>query len=59
MSEVRILIADDHELVRKGLISILTESHPEWKVVAEVANGADAIEQGESLKPDGAKCRAW
>ncbi len=52
MSEVRILIADDHELVRKGLVSILAASHPEWRVVAEAVNGADAIEQGESLQPD-------
>jgi len=49
---VEILIADDHELVRKGLVSILHESHPEWKVVAEVSNGTDAIERGESLRPN-------
>ena len=52
MSDVRILIADDHELVRKGLVSILTEAHADWKVVGEVANGADAIEQGRILQPD-------
>lgn len=52
MSAVEILIADDHELVRNGLVSILHESHPEWKVVAEVANGTEAIERGESLRPN-------
>jgi len=52
MSKVRILIADDHELVRKGLVSILAASHPEWSVVAEAGNGADAIELGEALRPD-------
>ena len=46
-----ILIADDHELVRKGLISILTGQHPEWRVVAEASNGLDAIERGESCGP--------
>jgi DNA-binding NarL/FixJ family response regulator len=51
LSEVNILIADDHELVRKGLISILTEGHPDWQVVAEVSNGAAAIEAGELLRP--------
>lgn len=51
MSTVDILIADDHELVRKGLISILTRSHPEWRVVGDVANGTDAIELGTSLRP--------
>jgi DNA-binding NarL/FixJ family response regulator len=50
--DVDILIADDHELVRKGLISILTRRHPEWRVVADVSNGLDAIECGESLRPD-------
>lgn len=52
MSEVRILLADDHELVRQGLISVLEEAHPEWKIVASVSNGAEAIEQAEKLRPD-------
>jgi DNA-binding NarL/FixJ family response regulator len=52
MSTVEILIADDHELVRKGLISILTRSHPEWRVVGDVANGSDAVELGTVLRPD-------
>jgi DNA-binding NarL/FixJ family response regulator len=48
---VRILIADDHELVRKGLVSIITHSHPEWKIVAEASDAASAIAQGLELKP--------
>ena len=52
MSKVEILIADDHELVRKGLISILMSSHPEWTVVAEVSNGKHAVERGELLRPN-------
>jgi two-component system, NarL family, response regulator NreC len=51
-SAVRILIADDHDLVRKGLISILGRSHPEWTVVAEASNGKEAIERGELLRPN-------
>jgi DNA-binding NarL/FixJ family response regulator len=51
MSRVEILIADDHELVRKGLISILTQSHPEWSIVAEAATGSAAIELGTALRP--------
>lgn len=39
---LRILIADDHAIVRQGLKQILEESH-EMKVVAEHANGADAL----------------
>ncbi len=52
MSTVEILVADDHELVRRGLISILTRSHPEWKIVAEAPTGAAAIELGTALRPD-------
>ena len=51
MPAVEILVADDHEIVRKGLVSILGRSHPEWKIVAEAANGTDAIELGQSLRP--------
>jgi DNA-binding NarL/FixJ family response regulator len=53
MNTVRIMIADDHELVRKGLTSIITENHPnDWQVVGEATNGLEAIEMGESLRPD-------
>ena len=51
---VRILIADDHELVRKGLVSILAASHPEWQIVAEASDAASAIEKGLELKPTAA-----
>ncbi len=52
MSPVEILIADDHELVRRGLISIIARSHPEWKIVAEAANGAEAVERAKELRPE-------
>jgi two-component system response regulator NreC len=52
LSQIGILIADDHELVRKGLVSVLAEGHPEWRVVAEVSNGLAAIELGRFLRPD-------
>ena len=38
----RILIADDHEVVRSGLRSIL-EAHPGWQVVAEAVDGKEAV----------------
>lgn len=50
--KIRILLADDHELVRQGLISILAASHLEWEVVAEATNGQQAIELAEALLPD-------
>jgi DNA-binding NarL/FixJ family response regulator len=52
MNTVEILIADDHELVRKGLVSMLTGSHPEWNVVGDVATGEAAMELGTALRPD-------
>jgi len=48
---IRILIADDHDVVRQGLRTIL-ESHPGWKVVAEAGDGKDAIKMALQTKPD-------
>jgi DNA-binding NarL/FixJ family response regulator len=47
----RILIADDHEVVRSGLRSIL-EAQPRWEVVGEAADGKNAIRKAIELKPD-------
>jgi DNA-binding NarL/FixJ family response regulator len=51
MSSVRILIADDHELIRRGLISALAE-RPEWNVVAEASDGRQACELAARHAPD-------
>ncbi|MFH1160988.1 MAG: response regulator transcription factor [bacterium] len=48
---IRILIADDHAIVRDGLRLIL-ESHGEMKIIAETANGLEAVKQAKALKPD-------
>jgi DNA-binding NarL/FixJ family response regulator len=47
----RILIADDHDVVRAGLRTIL-EAHPNWVVVAEAADGKEAIDRAIDTKPD-------
>jgi DNA-binding NarL/FixJ family response regulator len=47
----RILIADDHEVVRSGLRSIL-ETREGWLVVAEAADGKEAIAKAIETKPD-------
>jgi DNA-binding NarL/FixJ family response regulator len=47
----RILIADDHEVVRSGLRTIL-EAQPNWVVVAEASNGKEAIHKTLAAKPD-------
>jgi DNA-binding NarL/FixJ family response regulator len=48
---VRILIADDHEVVRSGLRRVL-EAQPNWEIVSEVGDGKEAIEKAVATKPD-------
>jgi len=48
---LRMLIADDHEIVRQGLRA-LVESHPGWQVCGEAADGWDAVHKARELKPD-------
>jgi DNA-binding NarL/FixJ family response regulator len=50
-SGVRILIADDHELMRRGLRSVFA-THPDWEVCGEAVDGRDAIEKSKLLRPD-------
>ncbi|MFQ5577980.1 MAG: response regulator [Anaerolineae bacterium] len=51
MTPIRVLIADDHNLVRAGIRSLL-EDYPDIEVVGEAASGWQAIEQATRLKPD-------
>jgi RNA polymerase sigma factor (sigma-70 family) len=51
MSTTTVLIADDHQIVRQGLRSLL-DSHPDLSVVGEAADGRAAIEMARQLKPD-------
>jgi DNA-binding NarL/FixJ family response regulator len=51
MSSVRILIADDHELFRRGVAAELVQV-PGWIVAAEATNGRDAVTLAAELKPD-------
>jgi two-component system, NarL family, response regulator NreC len=48
---LRILLADDHTLVREGLRKII-EAQPGWEVVAEADDGRDAVRRALELKPD-------
>lgn len=48
---IRVLLADDHPLIRSGLRSLL-EREGEFKIVAEAANGSEAIELALAFKPD-------
>ena len=51
MAPLRILLADDHTVVRQGLRKVL-EERPEWQVVAEAGDGRDAVRLAEQHKPD-------
>ena len=51
MKAIRILLADDHTVMRRGL-RLLLESQPEFKVVAEASDGRQAVEQAETAQPD-------
>jgi DNA-binding NarL/FixJ family response regulator len=51
MASFRILLADDHEVVRTGLRALL-EEQPGWEVVAEAIDGRDAVEKASKFKPD-------
>jgi len=48
---LRILVADDHAIVRQGL-KLLIDSQQDMKVVAEAADGTAALERAEAVKPD-------
>ena len=48
---IRILLADDHTVVRKGL-RLLLENEPDFQVVAEAANGREAVALAEDHRPD-------
>jgi DNA-binding NarL/FixJ family response regulator len=51
MDELRILIADDHDLIRRGVRDLLA-ARSGWHVVGEACSGTDAVRKAVSLKPD-------
>ncbi|RPJ00198.1 MAG: DNA-binding response regulator [Chloroflexi bacterium] len=48
---IRILVADDHPIVREGLVAVLS-TQPDFEVVAEAETGVEALQRFESLHPD-------
>src|SRR5580700_7529985 len=51
MSNLRILVADDHDIIRRGLKALLS-SKPGWVVCAEAATGREAIAMAEKHRPN-------
>jgi DNA-binding NarL/FixJ family response regulator len=51
MGNLRLLVADDHDVVRKGVRTLL-EEQPGWEVVAEAADGREAVEKAKLVQPD-------
>src|SRR6202167_2968551 len=51
MKTVRILIADDHDLMRRGVRTLL-EPHPGWEICGEATTGREAVAKAEELKPN-------
>ena len=49
--KLRILIADDHEVVRRGLCALL-QARDGWEICAEAKDGREAVEKAQQLKPD-------
>jgi DNA-binding NarL/FixJ family response regulator len=48
---IRILVADDHPVVRDGLVAILS-TQPDFRVVAEAGTGLEAVRKAMDLRPD-------
>jgi DNA-binding NarL/FixJ family response regulator len=51
IDKLKILIADDHDLIRRGVRDLLA-TRSEWQVVGEACNGTDAVRKAVSLRPD-------
>jgi len=51
MTSVRILLADDHEIVREGVRAMI-QREAGWEICGEASTGREAVSQAEALKPD-------
>jgi DNA-binding NarL/FixJ family response regulator len=50
--KAKILVVDDHEIVREGIRRLLTRSRPEWEICGEAASGEQAVGAVEQMRPD-------
>jgi DNA-binding NarL/FixJ family response regulator len=52
MSKTRVLLVDDHEVVRRGVAGLVRDAHPDWEVCGEASSGREAIAAAARLNPD-------
>jgi DNA-binding NarL/FixJ family response regulator len=52
MKKTRILVADDHELVRRGVLASIQQFRPDWEVCGEASTGREAVAKAAVLKPE-------
>src|SRR5664279_5961139 len=52
MKKTRVLVADDHELVRRGVLASIQQFRPDWEVCGEASTGREAVATAARLKPD-------
>ncbi len=50
MNPLRILVADDHEIVRRGGLVLLFKSHGGWDVCGEAQDGREAVDKAKALR---------
>ena len=50
--KTKILVVDDHEIVREGIRRLLTRSRSEWEICGEAASGEQAVGAVEQMRPD-------
>src|ERR1039457_1963104 len=52
MNKMRILVVDDHQLFRKGVVAAIRDERPDWEVCGEASTGREAVAAVEQLKPE-------
>ena len=52
MKKPRILLVDDHQVVRRGVAGVIGDARPEWEVCGEASTGREAVAAAASLRPD-------
>ena len=52
MKRTRILLVDDHQVVRRGIAGLLADARPDWEVCGEASTGREGVAAAASLRPD-------